>query len=78
MYERALERQRSGGIPPLQAAKLAVFLGSTASDGITRKLLRAVWDPWRELPGRRAELDSDVYILRRIVPHDRGLDWGDA
>jgi len=78
VYERALEQQRSGGIPPRQAAKLAVFLGSAASDGITGKLLSAVWDPWRELPERRAEIDSDVYTLRRIVPRDRGLDWGDV
>lgn len=78
VYERALEQQRSGGIPPREAAKLAVFLGSAASDGITGKLLSAVWDPWRELPERRAEIDSDVYTLRRIVPHDRGLDWGDV
>ncbi len=75
-YSRALEQQRSGGIPLCEGAKLAVFLGSAASDGITGKLLSAVWDPWQELPGHRAELDSDVYTLRRIVPRDRGLHWG--
>ena len=75
-YERALEQQRSGGIPLRYGAKLAVFLGSAASDGITGKLLSAVWDPWCELAERRADLDSDVYTLRRIVPSDRGLDWG--
>jgi NAD(P)-dependent dehydrogenase (short-subunit alcohol dehydrogenase family) len=77
-YQRALEQQHSGGIPLLQGAKLAVFLGSAASDGITGKLLSAVWDPWPELPERLADLDSDVYTLRRITPRDRGLDWGDA
>jgi NAD(P)-dependent dehydrogenase (short-subunit alcohol dehydrogenase family) len=77
-YEKALEQQRSGGIPLRQGAKLAVFLASAASDGITGKLLSAVWDPWPELPERLAELDSDIYTLRRIVPRDRGLDWGDA
>ncbi len=77
-YRRALEQQRSGGIPPRYGAKLAVFLGSAASDGLTGKLLSAVWDPWRELPERRADLDSDVYTLRRIVPRDRGLDWGEV
>jgi NAD(P)-dependent dehydrogenase (short-subunit alcohol dehydrogenase family) len=77
-YRRALEQQRSGGIPLRRAAELAVFLGSAASDGITGKLLSAVWDPWSELPERREELDSDVYTLRRIVPKDRGLDWGDC
>jgi NAD(P)-dependent dehydrogenase (short-subunit alcohol dehydrogenase family) len=77
-YRRALEQERSGGIPLRQGAKLAVFLGSPASDGITGKLLSAVWDPWPELPGRRGDLDSDVYTLRRIVPRDRGLAWGGA
>jgi NAD(P)-dependent dehydrogenase (short-subunit alcohol dehydrogenase family) len=77
-YERALEQQRSGGIPLRHGADLAVFLGSAASDGITGKLLSAVWDPWQELHERVRELDSDVYTLRRIVPRDRGLDWGDA
>jgi NAD(P)-dependent dehydrogenase (short-subunit alcohol dehydrogenase family) len=77
-YEKALEQQRSGGIPLRQGAKLAVFLASAASDGITGKLLSAVWDPWSELPQHRDELHSDIYTLRRIVPRDRGLDWGDA
>jgi NAD(P)-dependent dehydrogenase (short-subunit alcohol dehydrogenase family) len=77
-YQQALAQQRSGGIPLRQGAKLAVFLGSPASDGITGKLLSAVWDPWPELPRHLDELDSDVYTLRRIVPRDRGLDWGDV
>jgi NAD(P)-dependent dehydrogenase (short-subunit alcohol dehydrogenase family) len=77
-YERALEQRRSGGIPLGWGARLAVFLGSAASDGISGKLLSAVWDPWSELPGHLDELDSDVYTLRRIVPRDRGLDWGCA
>jgi hypothetical protein len=34
-------------------------------------------NPWRDLPTRRAELDSDVYTLRRTVPAPRGLSWGD-
>jgi hypothetical protein len=75
-YERALEQRRSGGVPLRRGAELAVFLGSAASDGLTGKLLSAVWDPWLELPRRRADLDSDVYTLRRIVPGDRGMDWG--
>jgi NAD(P)-dependent dehydrogenase (short-subunit alcohol dehydrogenase family) len=77
-YQRALEQHRNGGVPLRRGAELAVFLGSSASDGITGKLLSAVWDPWRELSKRRADLDSDVYTLRRIVPGDRGLDWGAA
>jgi NAD(P)-dependent dehydrogenase (short-subunit alcohol dehydrogenase family) len=77
-YERALEQQRSGGVPLQTGAELAVFLASAASDGVTGKLLSAVWDPWAELPKHRADLESDVYTLRRIVPGDRGLDWGEV
>lgn len=76
-YERALAQQRSGGTPPEKAAELAVWLASGASDGITGKLISAVWDPWIELQAHRADLDSDVYTLRRIVPGDRGHAWGD-
>jgi NAD(P)-dependent dehydrogenase (short-subunit alcohol dehydrogenase family) len=66
-----------GGAPLEKGAALAVFLASAASDGITGKLLSAVWDPWQALQDHRADLDeTDVYTLRRIVPSDRGLDWG--
>jgi NAD(P)-dependent dehydrogenase (short-subunit alcohol dehydrogenase family) len=77
-YRKALEQQRSGGVPLRKGAELAVFLGSAASDGITGKLLSAVWDPWAQLPRYNGDLDSDVYTLRRIVPGDRGLDWGEV
>ena len=77
-YQQALAQQRSGGASLRGAAELAVFLASAASDGITGKLLSAVWDPWIELPQHLDDLRSDVYTLRRIVPSDRGLEWGDA
>jgi hypothetical protein len=67
-----------GGTPIEKGAELCVCLASAACDGITGKLISAVWDPWSELPQHRAELDStDVYTLRRIVPRDRGQSWGD-
>jgi NAD(P)-dependent dehydrogenase (short-subunit alcohol dehydrogenase family) len=77
-YRRSLEQQQSGGTPLELGAELAVWLGSAASDGITGKLLSAKWDPWRDLPEHRDDLDSDVYTLRRIVPADRGFDWGEV
>lgn len=76
-HRRALEQQRGGGVPLSRGAELAVYLGSAASDGVSGKLLSAVWDPWAELQTHLSDLDSDVYTLRRIVPGDRGLDWGD-
>ncbi|MGH9664950.1 MAG: SDR family NAD(P)-dependent oxidoreductase [Bryobacteraceae bacterium] len=75
-YERALKQQQTGGTPLEKAAALCVFLLSDASDGVTGRLLSAVWDAWEQLPARLAELDNtDVYTLRRIVPSDRGLQW---
>lgn len=75
-YERALALKAQGGASLEKAAALAVWLGSASSDGITGKLISAVWDPWETLGERRDELQgSDVYTLRRIVPADRGLAW---
>jgi 3-oxoacyl-[acyl-carrier protein] reductase len=77
-YDRMVATKAQGGTPLEVGAALAVFLGSAASDGLTGRLLSAVWDPWDTLPGHRADLDgSDVYTLRRIVPKDRGFDWGE-
>ncbi len=77
-YERSLRQKADGGAPLEKGAALCAFLLSAESDGITGRLLSAVWDPWSDLPGRRAELDeSDIYTLRRIVPKDRGRDWGE-
>jgi NAD(P)-dependent dehydrogenase (short-subunit alcohol dehydrogenase family) len=75
-YERMKKIADAGGTPLERGAALAVFLGSSMSDGISGRLLSAVWDSWSELPARRDDLkDTDVYTLRRIVPADRGFDW---
>jgi NAD(P)-dependent dehydrogenase (short-subunit alcohol dehydrogenase family) len=77
-YEAALRQRDRGGVQPERAARLAVFLASAKSNGITGRLLSAVWDPWESLPEHRDELaGSDIYTLRRIVPKDRGQGWGD-
>jgi 3-oxoacyl-[acyl-carrier protein] reductase len=55
---------------------LVAYLAGTRSDGITGRLLAALWDPWPHLHERRDALSaSDIYTLRRIVPTDRGPDW---
>jgi NAD(P)-dependent dehydrogenase (short-subunit alcohol dehydrogenase family) len=75
-YERATRQNADGGTPLEEGAALAVFLGSAISDGITGKLISAVWDSWQTLPAHIDDLrTTDVYTLRRIVPRDRGLDW---
>ena len=75
-HARAVKQRDEGGVPLEKGAALAAFLASAASDGITGRLLSAVWDDWERLPERRAELErSDVFTLRRIVPKDRDLPW---
>jgi NAD(P)-dependent dehydrogenase (short-subunit alcohol dehydrogenase family) len=75
-YERALKQRDQGGAPLDKGAGLAVFLASEASDGISGRLLSAVWDKWDSLPEKREQLTkSDVYTLRRIAPEDRGMKW---
>lgn len=67
-----------GGTPLEVGARLAVFLASKESDGITGRLISAPWDRWEDWPKYLAELDkSDAYTLRRITGKDRGLTWGD-
>jgi NAD(P)-dependent dehydrogenase (short-subunit alcohol dehydrogenase family) len=77
-FEKALAQQRAGGTPLETPAQCAVWLMSEASDGISGRLISAVWDPWRALDEHRVDLDgSDVYTLRRILPRDRGFPWGE-
>lgn len=77
-YERSLKQKETGGAPLEKGADLALFLASSASDGIMAKLISAVWDDWAHWPEHLQELtDSDAYTLRRITGRDRGLTWGD-
>jgi NAD(P)-dependent dehydrogenase (short-subunit alcohol dehydrogenase family) len=72
-YEKALKQRETGGAPIEKGVALCVYLASSASDGITGKLISALWDPWENLGELRSELEkSDIYTLRRIVPEDRG------
>jgi len=78
-YHSRMSRIASEGGTPLEAgAALATFLAAAESDGLTGRLISAPWDPWPELPARRAALDgSDIYTVRRITPADRGQSWGE-
>lgn len=76
-YEKSLQQYRTGGTSLSRGAELCAFLASPDSDGISGKLISAVWDSWETLPRRLEELAAgDIYTLRRIVPGDRGKDWG--
>jgi NAD(P)-dependent dehydrogenase (short-subunit alcohol dehydrogenase family) len=75
-YEASLRQKESGGTPLKTGAELCVYLASSESNGITGKLISAVWDPWTDFAAHRQDLQkTDVYTLRRIVPSERGLPW---
>src|SRR5206468_673197 len=64
-HARARRQAEQAGGTLERAAELAVFLASAKSDGITGRLISAVWDQWETLPGRRAVLQqTDIYTLR--------------
>jgi NAD(P)-dependent dehydrogenase (short-subunit alcohol dehydrogenase family) len=74
-YERSMKQRQDGGAPMGKGAALAVFLAAKESDGISGRLISAVWDDWQTLPAQRDQIArSDVYTLRRIVPKDRGME----
>ncbi len=60
-----------GGTPPERAADLVVYLASPQSDGLSGKLISAVWDPWPfDDAKRKALMAGEAYTLRRVVPKD--------
>jgi 3-oxoacyl-[acyl-carrier protein] reductase len=61
----ALKVRQTGGTGLEAPAKLAVYLASSDSDGITGRIISAPWDPWKEL--RKSDLEkTSLYTLRRI------------
>ncbi len=77
-YQRSLRQKEKGGAGFNKGADLALFLASPKSDGITAKLISAVWDNWQEWPKHLDQLSvSDAFTLRRISGRERGMEWGD-
>jgi len=75
-FAQAVAQRESGGTALERGASLCTFLAGRRSDGITGRLISAVWDPWERLPELSETLSgSDIYTLRRIVPKERGHDW---
>lgn len=68
MYAKLLKQKQEGGVPAEKAAALCVYLASSDSDGLSGKLVSAVWDKWSEW-GKDdiAELMvGDKLTLRRV------------
>ena len=67
-YKMLLKQKEEGGAPREKAAELCVFLASDASNGLSGKILSAVWDDWKTWDKKKIEelMKSEVYTLRRV------------
>ena len=75
-HDEALKQQANGGTSAECAASLCLKLLSPEAEGITGKLLSAVWDPWESLESWKDKvIGNDIYTLRRITPGDRGVTF---
>ena len=74
-YDSAMKQKAKGGASLEKAIGLVEYLLSAESDGVTGRLIAAPWDPWPTLGAHAESLKgTDVYMLRRIVPEERGLN----
>lgn len=65
--EDAQTRAEKGGTLPEIPAELALFLASDRSDGLTGKLISAVWDNWKNFDTSINDITkSSLYTLRRL------------
>lgn len=55
----------NGGTDPQRPAALAVYLSSSRSDGLSGRLLSAVWDPWEHLDVDSV-MASEAFTVRRL------------
>jgi 3-oxoacyl-[acyl-carrier protein] reductase len=67
--EMAAQRQ-TGGVDPARPAALAVFLASARSDGLSGRLLSAVWDDWENIDIAKV-MASELYTVRRLTPKNQ-------
>lgn len=75
-YEQLLKQKAEGGAGFERAVALCLYLACAKSNGITGRLISAVWDPWKTLDEHVETLQkTDIYTLRRILPEDRNESW---
>ena len=55
----------NGGTDPQRPAGLALYLASARSDGLSGRLLSAVWDPWEHLDVDSV-MASEAFTVRRL------------
>jgi len=70
-YALAKKRKKSGGVSPKKAVDLCQFLLSKDANGVTGKLISAIWDDYRDSNFlTRLKTDPEFCCLRRIDSHN--------
>ena len=59
-YNKALKRKKTEGISFSKACELILFLGSKYSNGISGKLISALWDDWKNWPNYKELLQNSA------------------
>jgi len=78
LHAQMVKVQADGGTPLRYGAERCGYLASAQSDGLTGRLIAALWDPWPFDGAISRELAaSDIYTLRRVEAKDRQKSWGD-
>jgi len=71
--QEAIRKKQNGATPPEIAAELAVFLASDESNGLTGRIISAIWDNWKSGDFKTmAEANPDWGTLRRIDERNFG------
>jgi NAD(P)-dependent dehydrogenase (short-subunit alcohol dehydrogenase family) len=78
LHAQMVKLLADGGTPLHYGAALCGYLASAQSDGLTGRLIAALWDPWPFDDAISGELTaSDIYTLRRVEAKDRQKSWGE-
>ena len=66
-YILAKKQLAEGGADPQLVASLALFLASEESNGLSGRLISAVWDDWQNLGSKiKSVMKTDAFTVRRI------------
>ncbi|OGG58862.1 hypothetical protein A2765_00585 [Candidatus Kaiserbacteria bacterium RIFCSPHIGHO2_01_FULL_56_24] len=75
-YQEALKQKDNDSATPEKAVRLALWLCSDASRGVSGKIISAQWDDYEKFPEHAKDIAStDVFTMRRVRPKDRGFSW---
>lgn len=71
-FRTALKQKQDGGVAAEKSAKLALYLLSKASSGLSGRILSAVWDKYEDFRDPSILTATDLYTFRRVVDSGGG------